>query len=523
MSDDPRDDQNEDEVDDQPMDGDDEATDEPVETDDAEESPAPAGHRHTHGRTAEEAEEEFELLGHERRGPLGRLYHGETSIDFYGRRWLGLGLSALLLLLSIGSLVVRGLNLSLDFRGGVVWEIPSQTLTEEQARAILEDNGIDGTSAKIQELLSNNGQTRTLKVQVSADSVGGGGDGSTDASTTTTEVATTTTEAATTTAAPDTTAAAGATGDSTAGTTADSGADTTADSTADTTPDTAITPTSIDAGQNASATDLLRIHIQRAFAEETGLDVNQITTSSVSSLWGKTITEKAIRALLVFLILVALFIAWRLEWRMAMGAIVAMLHDMLLSVGVYSLLGFEVTPATVVAFLTILGFSLYDTIVVFDKVKENQQRYTAAKMPYADIINVSMNQVLMRSLNTSLAAALPVLSLLILGAGVMGAVTLSEFALALLVGLITGSYSSIFVAAPLVAMAKEREPKFRSLRGRHSTGVELERLVLGGSPSGRREAAKRRSVATQSVAPVAMTPQELLTHTPRPRKKKRRS
>ena len=208
---------------------------------------------------------------------------------------------------------------------------------------------------------------------------------------------------------------------------------------------------------------------------------------------------------------------------MAMGAIVAMLHDVLLSVGVYSLLGFEVTPATVVAFLTILGFSLYDTIVVFDKVKENQQRYTAAKMPYADIINVSMNQVLMRSLNTSLAAVLPVLSLLILGAGVMGAVTLSEFALALLVGLITGSYSSIFVAAPLVAMAKEREPKFRSLRGRHSTGVELERLVLGGSPSGRREAAKRRSVATQSVAPVAMTPQELLTHTPRPRKKKRRS
>ena len=531
MTGDPRDEQNdEDLVDDLPLDGDDEATDEPVETDDAEESPAPAGHRRTHGRTAEEAEEEFELLGHERRGPLGRLYHGETSIDFYGRRWLGLGLSALLLLLSLGSLVVRGLNLSLDFRGGVVWEIPSDTLTEDQARAILEDNGIDGTSAKIQELLSNNGQTRTLKVQVSADSVTSPDDGTTD----TTEAATTTTEAATTTAAPDTTLAA-ATGDTTADSTADtsadstldttaeSTADTTLDTTADTAADTAVTPTSIDAGQNASSTDLLRIRLQRAFAEATGLDVNQITTSSVSSTWGKTITEKAIRALLVFLVLVALFIARRLEWRMAMGAIVAMLHDVLLSVGVYSLLGFEVTPATVVAFLTILGFSLYDTIVVFDKVKENQHRYSAAKMPYADIINVSMNQVLMRSLNTSLAAVLPVLSLLILGAGVMGAVTLSEFALALLVGLITGSYSSIFVAAPLVAMAKEREPKFRSLRGRHATGVELERLVLGGSPSSRREAAKRRTASVATVGVAAMTPQELLTHTPRPRKKKRRS
>ena len=114
----------------------------------------------------------------------------------------------------------------------------------------------------------------------------------------------------------------------------------------------------------------------------------------------------------------------------------------------YSLFGFEVTPATVVAFLTILGFSLYDTIVVFDKVQENQKRYSGYRMPYGDIMNVSMNQVLMRSLNTSIAAVLPVLSLLVLGSGILGAVTLREFALALLVGLITGSYSSIFVASP---------------------------------------------------------------------------
>jgi preprotein translocase subunit SecF len=173
-----------------------------------------------------------------------------------------------------------------------------------------------------------------------------------------------------------------------------------------------------------------------------------------------------------------------------------------------------------------LGFSLYDTIVVFDKVQENQKRYAAHRMPYADILNVSMNQVLMRSLNTSLAAVLPVLSLLVIGSGVMGAVTLREFALALLVGLLTGSYSSIFVASPLVAMAKEREPKYKPLIGRHATGVELERLVLGGTPTGRRDASRTR-VADDGIEPLQpsgpVSPSDLLTHEPRPRKKKRRS
>ena len=142
-------------------------------------------------------------------------------------------------------------------------------------------------------------------------------------------------------------------------------------------------------------------------------------------------------------------------------------------------------------------------------------------MPYADIMNVSMNQVLMRSLNTSLAAILPVLSLLVLGAGILGAVTLREFALALLVGLITGSYSSIFVASPLVAMAKEREPKYKSLRGSHATGEELERLVHGGTPLGRREH-RRMTQGEVAAVSAALSPEAALTHTPRPRKKKRR-
>lgn len=372
-----------------------------------------------------------------RRGVFGRLYHGETAIDFYGRRWWGLGLSIALLLLSIGSLVGQGLNLSLDFKGGVVWSVPSADLTEEQARAVLDDQGIEGSSAKVQVLTNRDSGLRTVEVQV------------------------------------------------------------------------------------GEQTDAVRQQVQQAFADEVDVPVADVSTNSVSSTWGKSITEKALRALVVFLVLVAAFIAWRLEWRMAGAAISAMLHDVLLSVGIYSLFGFEVTPATVVAFLTILGFSLYDTIVVFDKVQENQERYKAVRMPYADIMNVSMNQVLMRSLNTSLAAILPVLSLLVLGAGILGAVTLREFALALLVGLVTGSYSSIFVAAPLVTMAKEREPKFKSLRGSHATGDELERLVLGGTPLGRREH-RRMTQGEVAAASAALSPEAALTHTPRPRKKKRR-
>ena len=376
--------------------------------------------------------------GTTRRSVWGRLYHGETSIDFYGRRWIGLGFSLVLLLISAGSLIGNGLNLSLEFKGGVSWTVPSATLTEDAARAILDDQGLQGSSAKVQEFLNKSDNLRTLEVQVS------------------------------------------------------------------------------------EQPDAIRRQVQQAFADAVGVPTESVSTQAVSSSWGKSITEKALRALVVFLVLVAGFIAWRMEWRMALAAIAAMLHDVLLSVGIYSLFGFVVTPATVVAFLTILGFSLYDTIVVFDKVQENQKRYATARMPYADILNVSMNQVLMRSLNTSIAAILPVLSLLVLGSGILGAVTLREFALALLVGLITGSYSSIFVASPLVAIAKEREPRFKALRGGHATGAELERLVHGGIPGGRREQRRASHGESTVVAGAPVSAEALLTHAPRPRKKKRR-
>ena len=372
-----------------------------------------------------------------RRSRWGRLYHGETNIDFMGRRWWGMGISAAILLATIVSLFANGLNLGLDFEGGVQWEVPAANITKAQASAVVEANGIDPATAKITVLTGGSGDVVRIQVPVQTPAV-----------------------------------------------------------------------------NQAVIAEL---------AKAAQIDVNTISNNSVSESWGKEITNKAVRALIVFLILVAMFIAWRFEWWMALAALLAMIHDVLISVGVYSIFRFEVTPATVIAFLTILGFSLYDTIVVFDKVKENTERFSGTKVPYDDVVNVSMNQVLMRSINTSIAAVLPVMSLLIIGSGILGATSLRDFSLALLVGLLTGSYSSIFIAAPLLAWFKGRSPKYAALRGNHATGAELERLVLGGSPSAKREASRVRPGSNEaSAVAVAATPDVVLTHPPRPRKKKRR-
>jgi preprotein translocase subunit SecF len=194
---------------------------------------------------------------------------------------------------------------------------------------------------------------------------------------------------------------------------------------------------------------------------------SQVSINEVGPSWGKEISQKAERALIFFLIAISLYITFRFEWKMAAAALAAMVHDILVTVGIYSLSRFEVTPATVIAFLTILGYSLYDTIVVFDKVEENTRGLAASgRLTYADTVNLSMNQVLMRSLNTSLVAILPILSVLVVGAFILGATTLQDFGLALLIGLLTGAYSSIFIASPLLAIFKEREPRYASIRQR---------------------------------------------------------
>jgi len=209
-----------------------------------------------------------------------------------------------------------------------------------------------------------------------------------------------------------------------------------------------------------------------------------------------------------------------------------MANDVIVAVGVYTVFQFEVTPATVIAFLTILGYSLYDTIVVFDRVKENEGRYAATKTPYEDIVNVSMNQVMVRSLLTSFSSILPVVSLLLLGSGVLGAVAPREFALALLVGMVSGVYSSIFIATPLLAYLKSRATP--ASRRQRMTGDDLRAAVMGAGITGRIsdgvsspvDAAGTHAAGTAAVASDGSTAQaradRLLTHPPRPRKKKRR-
>jgi preprotein translocase subunit SecF len=201
--------------------------------------------------------------------------------------------------------------------------------------------------------------------------------------------------------------------------------------------------------------------------ELAGVEPGEVNVTDVGPSFGRSVANKARTALIVFLVVITIYISLRFEWKMAVAAMAAVVHDILVTVGVYSLSRFEVTPATVVAFLTILGYSLYDTIVVFDKVEENTKGLSASgRMTYADTVNLSMNQVLMRSLNTSLVAILPILSVLVIGAYGLGATTLKDFGLALLIGLLTGAYSSIYVASPILALLKEREPRYAALRQR---------------------------------------------------------
>jgi len=204
-----------------------------------------------------------------------------------------------------------------------------------------------------------------------------------------------------------------------------------------------------------------------ALAQYGGVQRTDVSVNTVGPTFGDQVRNNAVKALIVFFGLIAIYLSIRFEWKMAGAAIVAVVHDIVITVGVYAITGFEVTPATVVAFLTILGFSLYDTVVVFDKVKENVATIgTVRGDSYSKMVNRSMNQVLMRSISTSFVAVLPVASLLFVGSGLFGALALRDFALALFVGLLTGAYSSIFVATPLLAWWKEREPRYQALRER---------------------------------------------------------
>ena len=305
-----------------------------------------------------------------------KLASFENDIDFR-RLWrIGAVISAVAMVVCLGALLVRNLNLGIDFEGGTSWEVPQADVSVSDARDAL--SGTEASNAKIQTVGED-----TLRVQ------------------------------------------------------------------ADPSDEAAI------------------VEVAEALSELTGVDENQIGISTVGPTWGDEISEKALRALVFFFIIIAGYISLRLEWKMAAGALVAVVHDIIITIGFYALLQLEVTPATVIAVLTILGYSLYDTIVVFDKVQDNVAKPAVAqKLAYTDLMSLSLNQVLMRSLNTSITSLLPVLAMLFVGSYLLGAVTLQEFGVALAVGLVTGAYSSIFVSAPLVAYLKEREPYYRNLRKR---------------------------------------------------------
>ena len=246
----------------------------------------------------------------------------------------------------------------------------------------------------------------------------------------------------------------------------------------------------------------------------------------VGPTWGADVTDKAVRALVVFFAVVALYLTIRLEWKMALGALVAVAHDIVVSVGFYSLFQLEITPATVIAFLTIMGYSLYDTIVVYDKVREVTGRLGASeRYSYTELMNLALNRVTMRSINTSVSSALPVVSLLVVGWLIMGASALQEFGVALLVGIIIGSYSSLFLASAMVAALKEREPRWLQVT------AKLDQRGVGDGPTRtvqRQDAAMSDARSTERVGgvrgPARRRPQAIAPTggiPPRPRKKRR--
>jgi preprotein translocase subunit SecF len=317
----------------------------------------------------------------------GRLYRGETSVDFIGKRKIWYSISGLLILASAVTLFTQGLHLGIEFKGGSSFTVTSTNASIQTAESALDEAGI--TTQTIVQKIGND------KVRVQTD---------------------------------------------------------------------ALTSTQ----QNA---------VEAQLAAKYNVSIDSIDSQIIGPSWGKEITRKALYGLFGFLFVVMLYLAMAFESKMAIAAIISVVHDVFITVGIYALVGFEVTPATVIGFLTILGYSLYDTVVVFDKVRENTKGIAASgKSTYSQAANLAVNQTLVRSFNTSLIALLPVGSILFVGAGLLGAGTLKDLSLALFIGLATGTYSSIFIATPILAVLREREPAMQR-KFQHQVRLHLRQIV----------------------------------------------
>ena len=242
-------------------------------------------------------------------------------------------------------------------------------------------------------------------------------------------------------------------------------------------PSASATPTPSPSPTATTSTSRETVLLLNALAKEAGIQPEEISVTDVGPTWGGTISRKALIGLIVFLLLVSVYISLRFEPKMAISALVAVGHDLIITAGVFALTGREVSPETVVAILTILGYSLYDTVVIFDKIKENTESVAlVSRETYSGVVDISLNQTLMRSVNTSLVVLLPIGALLLFGGE-----TLKDFAFALFVGVAAGTYSSIFVASPLLAMLKEREPRYQQIRARVESKGRPPLRVVGSS------------------------------------------
>src|SRR6266436_8168292 len=325
----------------------------------------------------------------------GRLYRGEVSVDFVGRRRLWYAISGLILVISIVAVLVRGLSFSVDFKGGAVFTFPSSSTSLSQVQNAVESGGVSG--AIVQQ---THGQKNGWQIQTK------------------------------------------------------------------------------------SLTGAQTVTLEKTLSSKLGVNSNDITVTTVGPSWGSQISGKALEALIAFLIVIVIYLSIAFEWKMAVAAFVALLHDLVIATGVYALAGFQVSPATVIGLLTILGYSLYDTVVVFDKVRENTAGLlSSTRSTYSQAANKALNQTLVRSINTSLIALLPVASILFVGAGLLGAGELRDLALVLFVGMLSGTYSSICIATPVLADLKEREPQYKALAKRVSQRAASGRAA-------RREAAR---------------------------------
>lgn len=373
-------------------------------------------------------------------GLTHRLYTGQLSYDFIGKRRIWFIISAVVLAISILGLVVRGLSLGIEFSGGTDFQLPMKVEqnTVEQVRDEVAAAPVEDLDAKVFALGDSaiRVQTRSLSPEE------------------TTQMRTT-------------------------------------------------------------------------LAEIGSVEADQVTYTSIGPSWGERVSQRALLALVVFLVLVMLLIGvWFRDWRMSAAALVALAHDVIITIGVYALIGFTVTPATLIGVLTILGYSLYDTVVVFDKVKENVARSRDSKRTYAQAANLAINQVLVRSLNTTLIGVLPVTGLLVAGAA-LGGGSLGDLGLALFVGMIAGAYSSIFIATPVLVMLKSLDPAEREREAaikRRADRKKQKQVEADGEPGEAEADVDDVETADQDAEPVTTASGERRqrrTNTSRAERKKR--